>query len=364
MVIWKGEEAKLSTYHRSCRPQEVRFSVFCSQLVILISTADEKWRLSAHLLGDCPWGSISSPDNADPALGSSPSPDGADSPRGPVPPLMVLTPFGEVARRLQEEEEELRNPRKLTLEAEVYGAGQEALQREAKLWCGQEGTSLDRKVAELNIRDSSSGDEEQLQRDEALAQLLQEEEELRMVQLKSRSERNQEEDFRTAQVAQDEEIARYIQRQELKAHRQSKEHKNGYPGDRKDPPARCEKWSRLGSSQQERLKSEGFPSPSGEQTPVRGASPTEQFQQARYLFPRNIAEDLDPTFKAKSAGCSSGSLRPVPPGLPRSLAVPPDGFFDCLDESSEPMFVPPTRRQDEKLVRQKSKEKKEGCKQQ
>ncbi|XP_078094655.1 uncharacterized protein LOC144509745 isoform X3 [Mustelus asterias] len=228
----------------------------------------------------------------------------------------------EVARRLQEEEE-LRNQRRLVLEAELYGAGEEMhRQRGKKLWHGHEQNPLDREVAQLNIRDSYETDQEQLQRDEALARLLQEEEEVRMVQLKSRSQRNQEEDFRTAQVAQDE--------------------------------------SRADSARQERLNSEGFPSPNGEQTPERGESPTQQLQRSRYPFPRNIAEELDPTFKTKNT-----DLYPTASSaLSQPRAVPPDGFYDYLDDSSEPTFVPPTRRQEEKLVRQKSKEKKEGCKQQ
>uniref|UniRef100_UPI00398EBA56 coiled-coil domain-containing protein 50-like n=1 Tax=Pristiophorus japonicus TaxID=55135 RepID=UPI00398EBA56 len=275
----------------------------------------------------------------------------------------------EVARRLQEEEE-LRNQRRLALEAELYGAREEThRQRGPRLWRGHERNPLDREVAELNIKDSYESDREQLQRDEALARLLQEEEEVRMVQLKSRSQRNQEEDFRTAQVAQDEEIAKFIQRQELKAHKQSKGLdqkvvRTEYSGESSDSSERPERRSIAGSSRQERLNSEGFPSPSGEQTPERGASPTEQLPRARYLFPRNIAEELDPTFKTKNTEHSSDPLPAVPPALPHSRAVPPDGFYDYLDDSSEPMFVPPTRRQEEKLVRQKSKEKKEGCKQQ
>ncbi|XP_067826297.1 coiled-coil domain-containing protein 187 isoform X1 [Heptranchias perlo] len=233
-------------------------------------------------------------------------------------------------------------------------------------WRGYELNPLDRGVAELNIKDSYESDQEQLQRDEALARWLQAEEEARMVQLKSRSQKNQEEDFLTAQVAQDEEIAKYIQRQELKAHKQSKELeqkvvRREYSGESNDS---SERQSEAGTARQERLNSEGFPSPSGEQTPERGASPTEQLQRARYLFPRNIAEELDPTFKTKNTEHSSGRLPAAPPASPPSRAVPPDGFYDYLDDSSQPTFVPPTRRQEEKLVRQKSKDKKEGCKQQ
>ncbi|XP_067873316.1 coiled-coil domain-containing protein 187 isoform X2 [Heterodontus francisci] len=194
----------------------------------------------------------------------------------------------EVARRLQEEEE-LRNRRRLALEAELSGAGEEMhRQRGKRLWRGHGQNPLEREVAQLNIKDSYESDREQLQRDEALARLLQEEEEVRMVQLKSRSQRNQEEDFRTAQVAQDEEIAKYIQSQELKAHKQAKgldqKLMREYSGESNDSSERQKRQGQAGSTGQERLNSEGFPSPSGEQTPERGASPTEQLQRSRILF--------------------------------------------------------------------------------
>eukprot|EP00061_Rhincodon_typus_P013413 g39777.t1 len=121
----------------------------------------------------------------------------------------------EVARRLQQEEE-LRDQRRLVLEAEIYAAGEEmhkpTVQEEAiqpivaeltfpeplshlvpiscpfltfwrRLWHGHEQNPLDREVAQLNLSDSYESDREQLQRDEALARFLQEEEEVRMVQL-------------------------------------------------------------------------------------------------------------------------------------------------------------------------------------
>ncbi|XP_072334216.1 uncharacterized protein [Scyliorhinus torazame] len=274
----------------------------------------------------------------------------------------------EVARRLQEEEE-LRNQRRLLFEAELYGAGEEMHRpRGTRTWHGHGQNPLDREVAQLNIRDSCESDGEQLQRDEALARLLQEEEELRLVQLRSKSQRNQEEDFRTAQVAQDEEIAKYIQRQEVKAHKQSKGldqrlMRREYSEESSDSSERQKRRSLADSTRQERLNSGGFPSPSGEQTPERG-SPTEQLQRARYPFPRNIAEELDPTFQTKNTDHDSDLFPIVPSALPHPRTVPPDGFYDYLDDSSEPTCVPPTRRQEEKLVRQKSKEKKEGCKQQ
>lgn len=272
----------------------------------------------------------------------------------------------EVARRLQEEEE-LRNQRGLTPEAEVYGAREEAHRQKGKRqWRGQEVDSLDRKVAELSIGDTCSTNEEQLERDEALARLLQEEEEVRMVQLKSKSQKNQEEDFRTAQVAQDEEIARYIQRQELKAHKQSKGLGRACSDDSNDSSGRCERWSRAGMSRQERLNSEGLPSPGSERSAEKRGPPTEPRQEPlpRSTFSRNIAEELDPTFKPRTAQSPPASLRPTPPALPPSRAEPPDNFYHYPDESAVPVFVAPTRRREERLLQQKSKEKKEGCKQQ
>ncbi|XP_043531893.1 coiled-coil domain-containing protein 50-like [Chiloscyllium plagiosum] len=275
----------------------------------------------------------------------------------------------EVARRLQQDEE-LRDQRRLVLEAEVYAAGDEMHRPPGRrLWHGHEQNPLESEVAQLNLGDSYESDQEQLQRDEALARLLQEEEEVRMVQMRSRSQRNQEEDFRAAQVAQDEEIAKYIQRQELKAHKQSKRleqrlARREHSGESNECSETPKRRNQPASARQERLNSEGFPSPCGEQPPERGPSPTEQLQRSRHLFPRNIAEELDPTFKSKHLEHTSDRFPAVPPALPQPCAVPPDGFYDYLDKSSKPAYASPTRRQEEKLVRQKSKEKKEGCKQQ
>ncbi|MEE6483566.1 hypothetical protein FKM82_013596 [Ascaphus truei] len=79
---------------------------------------------------------------------------------------------------------------------------------------------------------------------------------------------------------------------------------------------------------------------------------------------RNIAEELDPTFKSKKethndvfAVCSQEF--PV-----SAQTVPVDGFYDFMDDSVEPIFIPPTKRQPEKLGRSKPKDKKESCKQQ
>ncbi|XP_015264635.1 PREDICTED: coiled-coil domain-containing protein 50-like isoform X2 [Gekko japonicus] len=157
---------------------------------------------------------------------------------------------------------------------------------------------------------------EQLRQDEELAQKLQEEEQ---TSIRARKNRERNDDYRAAQVAQDEEAQ---------------------TGCGAASPARVQSLERS-------------------DVPSRGGHADMKPQHCR-----NIAEDLDPTFKAKrtepspdlSAVCSQavGSIRPVPV----------DGLFDYMDEISEPTFVSPTKRQPEKMGRQKSRDKKEGCKQQ
>ncbi|XP_060115688.1 coiled-coil domain-containing protein 50-like isoform X2 [Heteronotia binoei] len=157
---------------------------------------------------------------------------------------------------------------------------------------------------------------EQLRQDEELAQKLHEEEQ---TSIRARRNRERNDDYRAAQVAQDEEAQ---------------------PNCGAASPARVQSLERSDA-------------------PSRGGHADVKPQLCR-----NIAEDLDPTFKAKrtepppdvSTVCSQavGSVRPVPV----------DGLFDYMDEISEPTFVSPTKRQPEKMGRQKTRDKKEGCKQQ
>ncbi|OCT70646.1 MGC84185 protein isoform X1 [Xenopus laevis] len=222
---------------------------------------------------------------------------------------------------------------------------------------------LEWQMSELQVQNP-----DQLLKDEELARRLQEQEEKRIAKKKLQE---QQEDFRAAQVAQDEEIAKYIQRQELKAHRRSEELDLQRESD--DDSSLCSYSERrcialkneVPSCSQGRLDSEGLSSPAECRTPERmNSSRTEgSADQTKLSSPRNIAEELDPTFKSKRelnndvfTECSQVSVQANP--------IPVDGFYDFMDDGTEPVFIPPTKRQPEKLGRSKPKDKKEGCKQQ
>uniref|UniRef100_A0A8C5WEJ1 Coiled-coil domain-containing protein n=1 Tax=Leptobrachium leishanense TaxID=445787 RepID=A0A8C5WEJ1_9ANUR len=236
---------------------------------------------------------------------------------------------------------------------------------------------LDWKMAELQVRNS-----DQLIQDEELARQLQEEEEKRIAKLKHRENP---EDFRAAQVAQDEEIAKYIQQQELKAHRRSEDLEFRESDDDGSVCSFSERRNlgiknEVPSCNQGRLDSEGLATPTECRTPERTDLSTAEgtIEQTRCLeynvtppilrlrSPRNIAEELDPTFKSKKDSSSDvftvySQELPVPGQTP---ALPVDGFYELMDDGAEPVFIPPTKRQSEKLGRSKPKDKKEGCKQQ
>lgn len=228
---------------------------------------------------------------------------------------------------------------------------------------------LEWQIAELQLQSS-----DQLLQDEELARRLQEEEEK---QLTTSRHQIQNEDFRAAQVAQDEEIAKYIQRQELESHRRSEE-----------PDIQTESFdesnSRDSSSERRRRntdqRNEDSPSHQVWQDSEGMASHREHSMQEKsvllareiadvekQLVPKNIAEELDPTFKSKRkesqpdmlTGCSQECSRP-----PQPLAVPVDGFYDFMDDGLDQDFASPTKRHSDKWGRQKSREKKENCKQQ
>ncbi|XP_078498989.1 uncharacterized protein LOC144754714 isoform X1 [Lissotriton helveticus] len=227
---------------------------------------------------------------------------------------------------------------------------------------------LEWQIAELQLQST-----DQLLQDEELARRLQEEEEK---QLTTSRNQIQIEDFRAAQVAQDEEIAKYIQRQELESHRRSEE-----PDIQKE--SFDESNSRGSSSERRRntdQKNEDSPSRQVWQDSEGIASHGEHSMQERsvllarettdvekQLVPKNIAEELDPTFKSKRkesqpdvlTGCSQECSRP-----PQPLAVPVDGFYDFMDDGLDQDFASPTKRHSDKLGRQKTREKKENCKQQ
>ncbi|XP_072281655.1 uncharacterized protein [Pyxicephalus adspersus] len=266
----------------------------------------------------------------------------------------------EIAKRLQQlEEEELQRKAQEGLPGEETGPSFDI-------------DPLHWKMAELHVRSS-----DQLLQDEELARRLQEEEEKRVAKLKGH---DQHEDFRAAQVAQDEEIAKYIQRQELRAHRRSEE--LDLPGDSDDDGSICSfsdkkslglkvkprQWNEVPSYNQGRLDSEGLASPTECHTPEKMelSAVEASCDQTKLRSPRNIAEELDPTFKSKKEShpevftvCSQEF-----PVSAQTQPVPVDGLYDFMDDGTDPIFIPPTKRQAEKVGRNKPKDKKEGCKQQ
>ncbi|XP_043912389.1 trichohyalin-like isoform X2 [Protopterus annectens] len=266
---------------------------------------------------------------------------------------------------------------------------------------------LEWRVGKLGLKDNS-----QLFEDEVLARRLQEEEERH---LRTWSLQKQEEDFLAAQVAQDEEIAKYMQKRELKSRRWPREaemsprkaelspkevrsnpeetepcprearlkhrdaeygwqQREDADGDSDSSERRRNSRSRKLSNEvptthQKRLDSGSLPSRTEDEHPGRSDSPTQTTtasgtDRTSYICPKNIAEELDPTFKAKDKERSGEAAPVTPPAATKSPSVPVDGFFDYMDESTEPVFIPPTKRQTDKAGHQKSREKKEGCKQQ
>ncbi|XP_066528688.1 coiled-coil domain-containing protein 187 [Hoplias malabaricus] len=196
------------------------------------------------------------------------------------------------------------------------------------------------------------GELEQVLLDEELAHKLQEEEKI------LRNRPYPEGDFKVAQVAQDEEIARYMQKQEIMAKRQSQEMEGSGMGrehgemnsvydDRAVYDTQVQRVPR------ERLDSEGLLSPTEQcspenQPPSPIATAVEQHQF------RNIAEELDPTFHRKDSVAG--------PCVSELCRIPPTPQDRSCDQTHEPPFVAPTKRQNDKPIQVKSKEKKENCK--
>ncbi|CAL8367326.1 unnamed protein product [Lota lota] len=209
------------------------------------------------------------------------------------------------------------------------------------------------------------GELQQVLQDEELARRLQEQEERRMrrgrdVRETSRNSYH-EGDFRVAQVAQDEEIARFMQKQEIKTKRRS--------GDLEGPPSWREHRemishhgrtaSRETQGQWKIRDSEDLPSPTEEYSPEnQPPSPISTMTQTQQI--KNIAEELDPTFRAPQQGENTLKTGETGPSC-QSLPVSPSGSSNVLEE---PAFIPPTKRQSDKSGRAKPKEKKENCKQQ
>ncbi|KAM9505568.1 coiled-coil domain-containing protein 187 isoform 1-T1 [Salvelinus alpinus] len=211
------------------------------------------------------------------------------------------------------------------------------------------------------------GELQQVLLDEELARRLQEEEKLLRRSPPARPTHYQRDsypagDFRVAQVAQDEEIARFMQKQEMKSKRRSRDLDG--PGSRCEPHDLADPYDRRTARERrierERLDSEDLPSPTEDCSPdYQAPRPTTQPQQPI----RNIAEELDPTFKASRQGRESIRAGPTISGTSscQSHPTPHSGLHDFMEE---PTFIPPTKRQSDKSVRAKSKEKKENCKQQ
>ncbi|XP_077582977.1 coiled-coil domain-containing protein 187 isoform X2 [Stigmatopora nigra] len=203
------------------------------------------------------------------------------------------------------------------------------------------------------------GDLQQVLCDEEMARKLQEQEGKQLTKNSQSRQRHcyPEGDFRVAQVAQDEEIARYMQKQEVKSNRLSRQLEG--PGSWQEHRAMMSHHDRRMARDKpiprERLDSEGLPSPTEDYSPEnQPPSPISTLAQSQPA--RNIAEELDPTFQAKSQGADI--LRTGQNGTARQ-SVP-----DVHDFLGEATFIPPTKRQKDKAGRTKSKEKKENCKQQ
>ncbi|NP_001417741.1 coiled-coil domain-containing protein 187 isoform 2 [Danio rerio] len=188
---------------------------------------------------------------------------------------------------------------------------------------------------------------EQVLRDEELARRLQEEEERLVAEAQHLSSPLTSRDcpvgdFRAAQVAQDEEIARFMQKQEIKVKRSSRELESAGQECREiERRATCDR-------QRRRLDSEGLRSPVDDFSPDH---PGQMSTPVQTQAIKNIAEELDPTFQRKNSA-DDGKIN--------GQTSPQAGSYNPLDE---PTFVPPTKRQSEKLGRVKTKEKKENVKQ-
>ncbi|XP_053500215.1 coiled-coil domain-containing protein 187 isoform X2 [Ictalurus furcatus] len=249
----------------------------------------------------------------------------------------------EEERRRQEEDEEIA--KRIQEEEELY-----VRQRYSCRRTDGGGQRVNRPSLDLGVL-------RQVLQDEELAHRLQaEEEELLRGDLASASSLERpypKGDFTVAQVAQDEEIARFMQKQEIKTQLRSQE-LDDYGSERGyremshvyDNSEVCD-----GETPRERLNSEGLLSPVDDCSPEhQPSSPVSLAAQQHPL--RNIAEELDPTFQREEkvqAGQSISGTCPI-------QATPQAGSCE------EPAFVAPTKRQNDKPGRTKSKEKKENSK--
>nr|XP_034976420.1 coiled-coil domain-containing protein 50-like isoform X2 [Zootoca vivipara] len=279
--------------------------------------------------------------------------------------------------RREAEESCQRKAKDQEIAKQLQDLEEESLQKKQQLWLRsssptQRGGGEDDSLGPLNwvMAELELQNQQQVQQDEELARELQAEE---VARLKARKNRERHNDYRAAQVAQDEEIARYMQDQELKAQWRSPRRSKAMTGAGASGKGTTMEEAAPSSSpsQEEAQESCGTALPTGlwssdsSEVPTNGGQPDIRLSLRPQLC-RNIAEDLDPTFRAQRAEAPAGmvALCSRAAAAPGGRSVPVVGFFDYPDELGEPAFVPPTKRQPEKVGRQKPRDKKEGCKQQ
>ncbi|XP_034976420.2 coiled-coil domain-containing protein 50 isoform X2 [Zootoca vivipara] len=279
--------------------------------------------------------------------------------------------------RREAEESCQRKAKDQEIAKQLQDLEEESLQKKQQLWLRsssptQRGGGEDDSLGPLNwvTAELELQNQQQVQQDEELARELQAEE---VARLKARKNRERHNDYRAAQVAQDEEIARYMQDQELKAQWRSPRRSKAMTGAGASGKGTTMEEAAPSSSpsQEEAQESCGTALPTGlwssdsSEVPTNGGQPDIRLSLRPQLC-RNIAEDLDPTFRAQRAEAPAGmvALCSRAAAAPGGRSVPAGGFFDYPDELGEPAFVSPTKRQPEKVGRQKPRDKKEGCKQQ
>ncbi|XP_051768248.1 coiled-coil domain-containing protein 50 isoform X3 [Ctenopharyngodon idella] len=291
-----------------------------------------------------------------------------------------------LARRLQEEEEQRadlrRDLRQLEeedcryaqmIQEELQRCAEEARRREeedeeiAKQLQEEEEMEMRRQRADAGHHENGCvsplceglGIWEQVLQDAELARRLQEEEDMLPRRDFPRSS-GSEVDFIAAQVAQDEEIAHYMQRHQrrVKDRPQDLEIQTRPAEPRDEGNTTTRKALQM---LRERLNSDGLHSPvEEEEYTIENHLASPSCTTLRNQHIHNIAEELDPTFKARKRE-SQISTSPQSAGLCLAPRNPHSIFYDYLPE---PTFIPPTKRQNDKAGRHKAKDKKENCKQQ
>uniref|UniRef100_A0A8C2BVY2 Si:dkey-264d12.1 n=1 Tax=Cyprinus carpio TaxID=7962 RepID=A0A8C2BVY2_CYPCA len=267
----------------------------------------------------------------------------------------------EIAKQLQEEEEmEMRRQRVaagcndndcVSPLCEGEGFFSQMLDVNAGITCCTTG---------FGLLPSGLGVWEQMLQDAEMARRLQEEEDTLPHREQFPQSSGSEVDFIAAQVAQDEEIAHYMQRHQ----RRVKNRPQDLEIQTRPPEPRDEGNTTTRKSLQmlrERLNSDGLHSPVEEEDyTIESLLSSPSCTVLRNQHIHNIAEELDPTFKARKRE-SQISTSPPSAGLCLAPRNPHSIFYDYLPE---PTFIPPTKRQSDKAGRHKPKEKKENCKQQ